>query len=153
MFFLCFFVWAVVVDHVILPSGNALTQEAGQFTRYRVKKRKPVQRVGLLKDEVLIYALVEGRERLYYMDYKPQFELTLKNVQTGTPLQLRYDNRFPKFWKKKIYDLRSSGLSILSYSPGQLIHQQRGIWKFTGIMGGVFLFLLVIRLIRKPRRY
>ena len=152
MFLLCFCVWAVVVDNLILPGGSDLKQDVGQFTRYRVKKWSKGHKVKFLKDELMVYAVVKNREQLYYMDYKPHFEATLKSLPKGMPVQLRHDNRFPKFWKRHLYDLRSSGVSIMSYSPAYLVLEQREIWKFTGIMGGIFLFLLAIGLIKKPAR-
>lgn len=152
MFLLCFCVWAVVVDNLILPGGTELKQDVGQFTRYRVKKWTQGKKVEFLKDELMVYAVVKNREQIYYIDYKPQFEATLKQLPKGTPLQLRYVNRVPKFWKRHLYDLRSSGTSVLSYSPAYLITHQREIWKFTGIMAGIYLFLIVIGFIKKPGR-
>lgn len=152
MFLLCFSVWAVVVDNVILPPMNALKQDVGQYTRYRVKNWDKGSKINILDDELMVYAIVKNREQLYYMDYKPHFEATLKQLPPGTPLQLRYAKRVPKFWKRHLYDLRSSGISILSYSPAHMILQQREIWKFSGIMGGIFLFLCVLGFFNKPRR-
>ncbi len=152
MFLLCFCVWAVVVDNVILPSQKSLKQDVGQYTRYRVKKWKTPGKLDLIHDELLVYAIVDNRERLYYMNYKPHFEATLKSLPAGTPVQLRYVNRFPKFWKKHMYDLRNSGIPVLSYSAAYLITEQREIWKFTGIMGGVYLIFVVLGLLNKPKR-
>lgn len=152
MFALCFFVWAIVVDNVVLPPMNNLKQDAGVYSRYRVKKWNQSGKLDLLGDELLVYAVVKNREQLYYIDYKPNFEFTLQRMQEGTPVQMRYVNRFPKFWKRELYDVRVSGLSALHYAPTQLKEKQKDIWKFTGIMGGIFLFLMVIGLVAKPRR-
>ncbi|MEE9369801.1 MAG: hypothetical protein V3V05_13215 [Pontiella sp.] len=151
-FLLCFCVWGVAVDNVILPKLTALKQDVGQYTRYRVKKWDKSNKFEVLENELMVYAIVKNREQLYYMNYKPHFEATLKSLSPGTPLQLRYDMQFPKFWKRHLYDLRSFGISILSYSPAYMILHQREIWKFTGIMGGVFLFLVALGLIKKPVR-
>lgn len=151
MFLLCFFVWAVVVDNVVLPSKNSLKQDVGEFSRYRVKKWSKGSKIDFIKDELMVYAIVKNREQLYYMEYKLHFEQTLKSLPKGTPLQLRYASRVPKFWKRHLYDLRSTGISVLSYSTGHMATKQREIWKFTGIMVGIFLFLAGLGLINKPR--
>jgi hypothetical protein len=150
VFLLCFLVWAVVIDNAVLPSLKSLKQDVGTYTRYRVKKWDKGGKLDLLKDELLVYAVVKNREQLYYMDYKPHFEQTLKSLAPGTPLQLRYANRFPKFWKRHLYDLRNSGIPVLGYSPGHMITKQKEIWKFTGIMAGAFLFLAVLGFVNKP---
>ncbi len=151
MFVLCFFVWAVVVDNAVLPSNDSLSQDVGAYSRYRVKKWGAGGKLDLLQDELLIYAVVKDREQLYYMEYTPNFEASLKYLEKGTPVQLRHTNRFPKFWKRHLYDLRIQGISQLSYSPAHLMIRQKEIWKFTGIMGGVFLVLAVLGLLNKPR--
>jgi len=138
MFLLCFFVWAIVVDDAILPSVSHLKVDNGTYSRYRVKEWGNKGKLNLLQDEILIYARVKGHERLYYMDRKPYFEMRLKTLESGTPIQLRYSKRFPKIWKKSVYDLRVGASSALSYSPGQLKDKQRKNWKFTGIMAGAF---------------
>ncbi len=152
MFVLCFFVWAVVVDNVVLPSMNSLSQDVGAYSRYRVKKWGTGGKLDLVQDELLIYAVVKDREQLYYMEHTSNFEATLKYLEPGTPVQLRYTTRFPKFWKRHLYDLRTQGISQLSYSPAQLMIKQQEIWKFTGIMGGIFLVLAVLGLLNKPRK-
>lgn len=152
MFLLCFCVWAVVIDNVVLPSLTSLKQDVGQYTRYRVKNWNKGGKLDVIEDELMIYAIVDNREQLYYMEYKPHFEMALKSLPERTPLQLRYDNRVPKFWKRHLYDLRSSGVTILSYSPAHMIQKQREIWKFTGIMVGVYFVLVVLGLINKPRK-
>ena len=43
------------------------------------------------------------------------------------------------------------GLS-LGYSGGQLKQKQERIWRFSGIMGGIFLALTVVGWIGKPRK-
>ena len=152
MFILCFFVWAVVVDNVIVPSLDNLKQDVGAYTRYRLKEWDKGGKLDLLEDELLVYAIVDNREQLYYIDYKPHFEQTLKYLQQGTPVQLRYVNAFPKFWKRQLYEIRSNGIPVMTYSSAHLILKQEEIWKFTGIMGGVYGLLLVLGLINRPRR-
>ena len=150
MFILCFFVWAVVVDNVVLPSDTQLKQDVGVYTRYRVKKWQKGGKLDIIQDELMIYAIVKNREQLYYMEYKSYFENSLKNLPEGTPVQLRYVRRFPKVWKRHIYDLRQGGIPIVRYSAAQLFQKQREIWKFTGIMGGIFLILAVLGRIGHP---
>jgi len=152
MFLLCFFIWAVVVDNAVLPDMRSLKQDVGQYTRYRVRHWDKGGKFDILGDELLVYAIVKNREQLYYINYKPHFEQILRTLPEGTVLQLRYVNAFPKFWKRQLYDIRSNGVSFMSYSSANLILEQREIWKFTGIMGGVFLGLVVLGFINKPKR-
>jgi len=152
MFILCFFVWGVVVDNVVLPSEKQLKQDVGSYTRYRVKKWEKGSKLDVIQDELMIYAIVKNREQLYYMEHKTYFENSLKNLPQGTPVQLRYVRRFPKLWKRHLYDLREGGIPIIRYSAAQLFQKQREIWKFTGIMGGVFLILAVLGWIGHPRQ-
>ena len=152
MFLLCFFVWAVVVDNMVMPNMANLKQDVGQYTRFRVKQWDKGGKLDLLDDELLIYAVVDNREQLYYIDYKPHFKQTLESLPAGSPVQLRYVNGFPKFWKRQLYEIRQSGIPFLSYSSAHLYLQQKEIWKFTGIMGGVYALLVVLGLINKPRR-
>lgn len=152
MFVLCLFVWAVVVDNMIIPSENQLKQDVGTYTRYRIKKWEKGGKLDFISDELMIYAVVKNREQLYYMEHKSYFENTLKNLPAGTPVQLRYVRRFPKFWKRHIYDLRESGIPIIRYSAAVLHQKQREIWKFTGIMGGVFLILSAVGWVGRPRK-
>lgn len=152
MFILCFFVWGVVVDNVVIPSEDQLRQDVGSYTRYRVKKWDKGGKLDVIPNELLIYAIVKNREQLYYMEHKSYFENSLKNLPAGTPVQLRYVRRFPKFWKRHIYDLREGGIPIVRYSAAQLFQKQRGIWKFTGIMGGIFLALAAVGMIGQPRQ-
>lgn len=152
MFCLCLFVWAIVVDNAVLPSMNALQQDVGSYTRFRVKEWSKGRKLDFVSDELLVYAIVKNREQLYYIEHSPHFESTLNYLPEGTAVQLRYVRSFPKFWKRHLYDLRSSGISIMSYSPGYLIQKQKEIWKFTGIMAGVYLILVVLGIINKPRQ-
>ncbi|MEN7973818.1 MAG: hypothetical protein ABFR47_08290 [Verrucomicrobiota bacterium] len=152
MFTLCFFVWAVVVDNVLLPSEDQLRQDVGAYTRYRVKEWQKGGKLDIIPNELMIYAVVKNREQLYYMEHKTYFENALKNLPEGTPVQLRYVRRFPKLWKRHIYDLREAGIPIIRYSSAQLHQKQEEIWKFSGIMGGIFLALAVVGWIGKPRR-
>lgn len=151
MFILCFCVWTVVVDNVILPSDDRLQQDVGQYTRYRVKEWSKGGKLDVIEDELMIYAIVKNREQLYYMEHKSYFENSLKNLPEGTYVQMRYDRRFPKIWKRHVYDMRANGISVVRYSAPQLLEKQREIWKITGIMGGVYLILVVLGLINKPR--
>ena len=152
MFCLCLFVWAIVVDNAVLPSMDALNQDVGNYTRYRVKEWSKGKKWDVVSDELLVYAIVKNREQLYYIERSPHFESTLKYLPEDTPIQLRYVRSFPKFWKRHLYDMRSNGISVMSYSPGYLIQKQKEIWKFTGIMGGVYLVLVILGIINKPRR-
>jgi hypothetical protein len=152
MFLLCFFVWAVVVDNAVLPTSDHLRQDVGTFTRYRVKKWDKGGKLDLLQDELLVYAAVRGREQFYYIEYKPYFENALKTLAPETAVQLRYANRFPKFWKRQLYEVRVGGAPVVRHSSAQIIQKQKEIWKFTGIMAGAFLVLAVLGLINKPRR-
>jgi hypothetical protein len=164
VFVLCLFVWTVVVDNAVMPKKENLRQEVGAYSRYRVKKWSRNGKLDLLKDQILVYAVVDNREQLYYIDYKPYFEATLKidykpyfeatlkTLPEGTPLQLRYAKALPKMWKKHTYDIRSSGVTVLGYSPAQLILMQREINKFSMIMGGIFAGLVVVGFLNKPRR-
>jgi len=151
MFMLCFFVWVMVVDNAVLPTSEQCRQDVGVYTRYRVKTWPKNDRVDLLTDELLIYAVVKDREKLYYMEHKPQFETALKNIPEGTPLQLRYVHRFPKVWKRSLYDIRVNGVSRMQYSTYTLKEKQQTIWKFTGIMAGIYAFLVILGLINSPR--
>lgn len=152
MFILCFFVWAVVVDNVVLPRTNSpMKQDNGQYTRYRVKDWTKNKKLSFIEDELLVYVIVNNREQCYYLDYGFHFESSLKNLPEGVPVQVRYVNRFPKFWKRHMYDLRIDGISRMSYSQYQLSEKQQKIWKVTGIMGGVYLILVVLGIINKPR--
>lgn len=152
MFALCLFVWAILVDNAVLPPMNALKLDSGAYSRYRVKKWDQGGKLDFLGDELLIYAVVKNREQLYYMDYKPNFEFTLKRLEQGTPVQMRYVNRFPKFWKRELYDVRANGVSALHYAPAQLKEKQKKIWKISGIMGGIFIFLVLVGRLSKPRK-
>ena len=152
MFILCFFVWGVVVDNVVVSSEDQLRQDVGSYTRYRVKRGQKWGNFDILSDELLIYAIVKNREEIYYMEHKSYFENALKNLPAGTPVQMRYVRRFPKFLKRNIYDLREGGIPIVRYSSTQLHQKQREVWKFTGIMGGIFLVLAVVGMIGHPPR-
>jgi hypothetical protein len=151
-FLICLFIWTLVVDNLFIPSFNDTVQDNGEYTRYRVKKWDNGKTFGLLKDEIMVYAIVRNRERLYYIQYQPHLEQVFKDLQKGSPVQLRYVKRFPKFWKKNLYDLRVNGLTMARYSAHQIKSKQEDVWKFTGIMGGVYLFLVILGLINKPRR-
>lgn len=152
MFILCFFVWAVVVDNAVLPSENQLKQDVGIYTRFRVKKWQKGGKLDVLQDELMVYAVVKNREQLYYMERKSYFENTLNRLPEGTPVQMRYVRRFPKVWKRHLYDMREGGIPIIRYPTAVLHQKQREIWKFSGIMAGIFLALAVVGWIGKPRK-
>ena len=118
----------------------------------RVKEWSKGKKWEFVSDELLVYAIVDNREQLYYIERSPHFETTLKYLPEGTPVQLRHVNRFPKFWKRHMYDLRETGIPIIRYSAYQLAEKQKEIWKFTGIMGGVFAALAVVGWIGHSRR-
>ncbi len=152
MFILCFCVWGVVVDNLIIPSTLQLKQDVGLYTRYRVKTWEKGGKFDVIQNELMIYAIVKNREQLYYMEHKFYFENILKNLAEGASVQLRYARRFPKVWKRHIYELRQGGTPIVRYSSRQLLQKQREIWKFTGIMVGIFLALAVVGRIGRPRQ-
>lgn len=152
MFILCFSVWALIVDNAVLPAGDGMKQDNGQYSRYRVKEWSKSGKLDFIEDELLVYVVVKNREQCYYMDRRSYFENSLKNLPAGTDVQVRYVNRFPKFWKRHMYDLRIGGVSKISYPSALLAEKQRGILKFTGIMVGVFLLLAVLGMVNKPRR-
>lgn len=152
-FAMCLFIWAILIDNLVIPGNNSLKQDVGAYTHYRLKKWSKNDKLDrFLHDELMVYAVVNNREQLYYMEYKPNFEYTLKNLPEGTPIQLRYVNAFPKFWKRSLYDMRINGQSVMSYSQYYLTEKQKENWKITGIMAGIYLFLVVVGLLNKPRR-
>jgi hypothetical protein len=152
VFMVCFFVWAVVVDNAILSKMESLQRLSGSFTRYRVKELNRGGKLHLLKDELIIYARIKDREEFFYIERTPYFEATLKNLQPGDPLDLRFSKGFPKVWKRNLYDVRVGGNSILRYSPQHLAEKQKFIWKFTGSIAGAFFLLTILGMINKPRR-
>lgn len=152
MFALTLFVWTILVDNVVLPDKNHLKQDVGAYTRYRVKKWQKGSKLDLVQDELLIYAVVDNREQLYYMEYQPYFETTLKGMPEYMPVQMRYVNSFPKFWKRQVYDIRTEGRSLMSFSSYYLVQKQKEIWKITGIMGGIYGVLVLLGLLNKPAR-
>jgi hypothetical protein len=145
-------VWVVVVDNAILPADDRLPRDVGTYTRYRVKKWNNGGKLDIIQDELLIYVVVKNREQLYYMEHKPYFEATLKNLPAGTPVQVRYKKGFPKVWKRHLYSMYENGIPIVRYSAAQIFQKQREIWKLSGIMGGVYLIFVVLGFINKPRR-
>lgn len=153
MFLLCFFVWSVVVDNVMIPKMDQLQRKQGTFSRYRVKEwGGEIGKVDLLKSELLVYGHIRDREQLYYIEYKPHFKAILDSLSPGTTIEMHYTKGFPKFWKKVLYDFRVDGYSVIRYSPIQLKQKQKAVLKFTGIMVGIYAFLVVLGLINQPRR-
>jgi len=152
MFALCLFVWSILVDNAVLPSTDSLQQDHGAYTRYRVKKWNNGKKWDLIQDELLIYAVVKNREQIYYMEYKPHFEATLKNLPELTPLQLRYVRSFPKVWKRQLYEVRTDGRPIIAYSSYYLQQKQEEVWKITGVMAGIYAVLVILGLLNRPRR-
>ena len=120
MFILCFCIWAVVVDNVLLPDEKQLKQDIGQFSRYRVKEWNKGRKLDIIDNELLIYVVVKNREQLYYMEHKLNYEAALNYLAPGAPLQVRYNRGFPKFWKRHVYSIRQNGLPVVSYSPAHV---------------------------------
>lgn len=152
MSILCLFVWAVVVDNAIIPSDKHLRQDVGAYTRFKVKKWQTGRKFDIIEDELMIYAIVKNREQLYYMDHRSYLENGLKSLPAGSHVQLRYARRFPKFWKRQLYELRKEGIPYISYPAALLADKQKEVWKFSGIMAGVFLVLAAVGWVGKPRR-
>jgi hypothetical protein len=152
MFILCFLIWGFVVDQAVLPGNKDMRQNTGTYTRYRVRKLSQGGKLGFLEDQLMIYAVVKNRERIYYMEYMPGFESALKRLPKGTPISILWARRFPKVWKNHIYEIQESRRPILRYSSFHLQEKQAEIWKFTGVIGGVFLILMVLGLINKPAK-
>ena len=151
VFLLCFFVWAVVVDNAVLPSMDGLQERTGSYSRYKVREWGKGGKLNPLKDELLVYVYVRNREQFFYIERTPLFEYTLKSLQPGTRVELGYVRRFPKLWKKELYELKLGRMPVIRYSPFQLKKKQAFIWKYTGIMTGVFILLASLGLINKPR--
>ncbi len=153
MFLLCFFVWAVVVDNVIIPKPSELRELNGTFSRYRAKEwTGEIGKVDLLEDELMVYGRIRDREQLFYIKHYPAFKANLDTLTPGDSVKFRYAKRFPKFWKKELYEMHASGYPILRYSSGLLSQKQRDIFKFSGIMTGIFVFLSLLSFINKPRQ-
>jgi hypothetical protein len=152
MFALCFGVWAIVVDVLIIPPTNSLLSDRGQFSRYRVKEWKGDGKIDILKDKILVYAYIKGNEKFYYIDRTGYFEAALKNIEQGATVELRYSKSFPKVWQRSLQEVRVDGVPVLRYSGAYLIEKQKFIWKFSGIMIGMFLLLSALGSINKPRR-
>jgi hypothetical protein len=151
MFVLCLFVWAILIDNLILPDKNRLKQDNGAYTRYRVKEWNKGRKLDVIQNELMIYAVVDNREQLYYMDYQTYFEAALKSMPEYMPIQLRYVYSLPKFWKRQLYDIRTEGRSIMTYSSYYMEEKQKENWKMTGIMGGIYAILVVLGLVSKRR--
>ncbi|VGO21394.1 hypothetical protein SCARR_03467 [Pontiella sulfatireligans] len=58
---------------------------------------------------------------------------------------------FPKSGRDASTTCGLEALRSSATRPGHMIEKQREIWKFTGIMAGVFVGLAVLGLINKPR--
>ncbi|MDF7825108.1 hypothetical protein P4B35_13880 [Pontiellaceae bacterium B12227] len=152
MFILCFGVWAIVVDNLIVPSPHMLEVEKGRFAEFTVKERKFDGRVDLLKDKLLIAAEVEGKNRYFMLDRTGMFETALRLIPEGTEIELRYSRSFPKFWQRTLYEIRVIGFPVISYTDDYLKQEQAFIYKFTGAIGGLFLLLCYLGLMKKNRR-
>lgn len=151
MFCLCFCFWVIVVDNVLIPDSEKLGQDTGLYSRYRVRKAIKDGDLDLMKDKILIYAHIKNREQFYYLDHSPYFEAMLNKLEPGTKIQLRYAKSFPKVWQRTLYDVRIDGVPVMRYSSFQLKEKQEFIWKFTGIIGGIFLLLSVLGFVARPR--
>lgn len=152
MFALCLGVWAIVVDVLIIPPSDSLMTDTGQFSRYRVKEWKGDGKIDILKDKILVYAYIKGREQFYYIDGTGYFEAALKNIEPGARVELRYSKSFPKVWQRSLQEVRVDGMPVLRYSGAYLNEKQTFIWKFSGIMFGMFMLLSGLGLVNKPRR-
>ena len=151
MFALCFAVWVIVVDNLIIPDADQLRIKRGQYSRYRVKEWKGDGKWDLVKDKILIYAHSNHSEKFYYIDHTPYFAASLNNLEPGQEITVHYAQAFPKIWQRTVYEVQSGGLPVLRYSGLQLKAKQEFIWKFTGIIGGIFALLLLLGTIAKPK--
>ncbi len=151
MLFVFFVVWVVVVDCQVIPSPAQLKQNEGLFQGYTIRKQPKLAKALPLEDEILLHAVVDGREQFYYLDSLPGFELLLKGLSQGTPIQLRYAGGFPKVWKRKIYEIRVEGKRRIGYTPKQLAEKQKELWLFTGIWMVAFVVIFCVGLIKKPK--
>jgi len=151
MFALCLSVWVIVVDNVFIPGFDHLTQKRGLYSRYRIKEWKGDGKLDLVKDKIIIYAHSDHAEEFYYLEYKPHFVAAMNNLQAGETITLKYSQGFPKIWQRTLYEIEQGGLPVLRYSEVDLNQKQTFIWKFTGIMGGVFLILCLLSFLNKPK--
>lgn len=152
LFSLCFILWAVVVDNLIIPESTKLHSEFGKFSRYRIKTRKVDGQRDFMKDQLIVYAHTKGRERFYYMDRIGYFELALKSIEPGSQVEMRYSRAFPKIWQRSLYEVRKDGLPVARYGSAYLIEKKKFTWKFSGIMLGAFCLLSSLGFLRKPGR-
>lgn len=152
MFCLCFCFWAIVIDNLVVPDMQALNQETGLYSRYKIRKAIKDGDLDLMKDKILIYAHVKDREQFYYIDHTPYFEVTLRQLEPGTPMTLRFTKAFPKMWQKTLYDVQVNGLPVMRYSQTILEERQAFNWKFTGIVGGIFIILSALGFVARPRK-
>ncbi|WP_372806661.1 hypothetical protein [Pontiella sp.] len=152
MFLICFFIWASLVDNAVLPTSGQLQVEPGVFSHYRIKKGKQIGDFVLRKDQVVLYAGVNDRERFFYIERMPGVDAALRNMAPDTPLTLGYVKRFPKVWKKQVYLLKANDRTVMQFSAGMLKRRQVFIWKFTGAVVGVFVLLCGLAFVNKPLR-
>lgn len=154
LFVVCCVLWAVIVDNVVLPSSGQLVKEEAHFTRYTFKRISHPTREEPFKDELVIHAVVEGyKELLYYIDNRPGFEARLNQIEAATPVELYYANRFPKIWKRKLYEMRINDQLIVGFSPVQLEAMQKRVWILTGGMGVIYLVLMLFgAIVLRPRK-
>lgn len=151
MFAVCFALWVIVVDNMILPKKENLRQKRALFSRYRVKEWRGDGKLNLVKDKIVIYAHLDNAEEFYYLEYKPQYEAALKMIEPGATINLRYSKRFPKLWQRTVYRVDRGGLPVLITTDRDLKQRQMFIWKFTAAMGGLFILLSFLGFLNKPR--
>lgn len=151
MFALCFAVWVIVVDNVLIPVHDGLLQKRGLYSRYRIKEWKGDGKLDLVKDKIIIYAHSDHAEDFYYLEYKPHFVAALMNLQPGETITLKYSQGFPKVWQRTVYEVERGGLPVLRFSGFELKQKQAFVWKFTGIMGAAFLVLSLLGFLNKPK--
>lgn len=151
MFALCFAVWVIVVDNLIIPDSANLMRKNALYSRYRIKEWKGDGKYDLIKDKIIIYGHSKNAEEFYYLEYKPHYEQALKGLAPGTPVSIRYSKGFPKVWQRTVYEIQSGDLPILRFSGAMLKERQAFNWKFSGIMGGAFLLLSLLGFLNKPK--
>lgn len=152
VFALCFAVWAVVVDNFVVPGRADLKTRRMQFSRCRVKEWRGDGKWDLVKDRIIIYGHADQAEEFFYLEHQPHFEQLLKNLEPGTAVRIGYAQSFPKVWQRTVYEVEVDGMPIVRYSGEQLKARQVFVWKFTGIICGVFVLFSALGFLNKPRR-
>jgi hypothetical protein len=141
----------IVVDNLMIPSAEKLEVEQGQYARYRVKEWKGDGQIDLLKDKLIVYATVDGKERFYSMDRTGYLEMALKTIPPGAEIELRFSKGFPKVWQRSLQEIRLNGLPVVRYTNTYIEEKQAFIYTFSGIMMGIFILVWAIGFVGKPR--